>query len=59
MNAVIEVKTNYNSDSEENVSQKSKTVKQIMRQPRDTINSRIFNIEQRIESLRNGLEKVI
>lgn len=56
VNAVIEVKTNYNSESEENVSQKSKTVKQIMRQPRDTINSRIFNIEQRIESLRNGLE---
>ncbi|MGG0718216.1 DUF6602 domain-containing protein [Robertmurraya massiliosenegalensis] len=56
VNAVIEVKTNYNSVSEQNVSEKSKTVKQVIRQHRNTINSRIFNIEQQIESLRNGVE---
>ena len=56
VNAVIEVKTNYNSDAEKNVVVKSKTAKSVIRQHRHTINSRLFDIEARIESLYNSNE---
>lgn len=54
VNAAIEIKTNYTSETEADVSKKTESLKSVITQYRDTVNNRLFDIEQRIESLMMG-----
>lgn len=49
--AAIEVKTNYNLETEEDVVYKTEALKSIVMQHRDTLDNKLFHIEQRIESI--------
>lgn len=54
VNASIEVKSNYNKDTEIDVVNKTESLKSIFVQYRDTLDNKLYTLEKRMESLMSG-----